>query len=765
VKKRYLIVGIALWFVLAFAHKGLADDEILERKLTRVGQKYVPGEIIVKFKPGAKEDAIVNLNLRHGASVFYDSQRAGFKRLRIPKKSTVSEMVEIYKKDPDVEYAEPNYIAYAFWVPNDQYYRYQWHMDNSTYGGISTEEAWQLTSGDSNVIVAVIDTGVAYEDYSQVVGGMTVSYYRAPDLAQTSFVPGYDFVNNDTHPNDDNGHGTHVTGTIAQSTNNGIGVAGVAFSCSVMPVKVLDKYGSGTYSDIAEGIIWAADQGAKVINLSLGGSASSATLESACAYTYNKGVTIVCAAGNDGQPAISYPAAYDAYCIAVGATRFDETRTYYSNYGNSLDIVAPGGDLNVDQNGDGYADGVLQQTFGSTTNDWGYWFYEGTSMAAPHVSGVAALLLSYMVASTPDEVRLALQSTAEDHGLTGWDSEYGWGLVDAYAALNYSIIPNNPPVANANGPYAGTEDISIAFDGSASYDQDGDTLTYSWNFGDGNTGTGATPTHAYTAGGIYAVTLVVNDGKANSEPSTTTAEIAEVNDPPVANAGPDQSALTGKTATFDGSASYDPDGSITSYNWDFGDGSTGSGNIVTHVYAAAQIYAVTLTVTDNGGLQDADTASVTVSEAPTEIEVLSDSFEISEWNGLWTEDSQNDWFRSTQRAVSGRYSAEVDGLASNARLISIPIDLKGRTSATITFSWYIESGLDTGEYLAFDISTNGGASWVEKARLRGNVDSENKWHNANINLTNINSLRIRFRGKMSDATEDANVDMVKVVAK
>ena len=249
----------------------------------------------------------------------------------------------------------------------------------------------------------------------------------APDLAVTNFVPGYDFVENESHANDDNGHGTHVTGTIAQSTDNDEGVAGVAFNCSIMPVKVLNRYGSGTYADVADGIIFAADNGAHVINLSLGGSSPSTTLENACAYAYQNGVTIVCAAGNDGEETVSYPAAYDDYCIAVGATRYDETLSYYSNYGNSLDLVAPGGDLNIDQNEDEYSDGILQQTFSGNTQNFGYWFYQGTSMAAPHVSGVVALLISSGAAITPDEVRSALQETAEDLGDPGRDDIYGWG--------------------------------------------------------------------------------------------------------------------------------------------------------------------------------------------------------------------------------------------------------------------------------------------------------------------------------------------------
>ncbi len=791
-KKGYLIVGIALSFALLFTQKGLTDDEFLERKLTRIGQKYVPGEIIVKFKPGVKEDVIANVISRHKAEVFYTSPFAGFKRIRIPRAETVSEMVERFRRDPNVEYAEPNYIAYAFWVPvpNDPYYKYQWHMDNPIYGGINTEEAWQLTSGDPSVIVAVIDTGVAYEDYTQTVGWRKVNYYRAPDLAQTSFVPGYDFVNDDTHPNDDNSHGTHVTGTIAQSTNNGIGVVGVAFSCSIMPVKVLNKYGSGTYADVADGIRFAADKGAKVINLSLGGSSDSATLKDAVAYAYNKGATIVCASGNDGSPdTISYPAAYDDYCIAVGATRYDEAVTYYSNRGPSLDLVAPGGDLNVDQNGDGYADGVLQQTFGNTTNDWGYWFYEGTSMAVPHVSGVAALLISYRVASTPDEVKVALQSTAEDHGLTRWDPEYGWGLVDAYAALKWTPGPDTTPPVVSNGKPTdiinnNTPMLSVTTNEPAtckgSINVDKEYVDMGLEFqpdAASTTHTYQVPVASALADGSHTVYVKGKDTAGNITSTSYSWSFTVDTTAPAQVQGVSVDTISSSELKISWTNNIERD--LDHYNI-YRSTTSGfvpsSDNLIASLTATSYsdkglspstTYYYRVTAVDKAGNEGvaSDEVSGTTAEAPAEIEVFSDSFEVSEWSGLWTEDSQNDWFRSIQRAVDGGYSAEVDGYASNAQLISIPIDLEGRTSAIVTFSWYIESSLDTGEYLAFDITTNGGTTWVEKARLKGNVDPENAWHNVNINLTGITSLGIRFRGKMSGAEEDANVDMVKVTAK
>ena len=371
---------------------GVKADEIMVQEqaitLASTPPAWAPDEIIVKFVPEASELECYEINERQGGEEFESNPVLGFHRVRVPAGKTPAELMAAYLAEPMVAYVELNYYARAIFVPNDPYYHYQWNLDNPVNHGIGMQTAWDVTQGDPRVIVAVIDTGVAYETFG--------SFVQASDLAATAFVPGYNFVNNSTHANDDNGHGTHVTGTIAQSTHNALGVAGVAPLCSIMPIKVLDSTGSGTYTAVASGIQFAADNGAKVINMSLGGTAASITLQNALSYAYSKGVTIVCAAGNNflqGNPVI-YPAAYDDWCIAVGAIRYDQTHAPYSSTGTYVDL------------------------------------------AAPHVSGAAALVIS-RGAQDPDRVRQALQNTAHDLGPAGYDPTYGWGLLDAAAAVSY----------------------------------------------------------------------------------------------------------------------------------------------------------------------------------------------------------------------------------------------------------------------------------------------------------------------------------------
>jgi serine protease len=401
--KRNLSSFIALLCMLAVTTPVWAAPEFGVRELAISSTaEYVPDEVLVKFKNGGKP-------------------------FEVMKVQNVQAALKILKNNPNVEFAEPNYRVTAFATPNDPFYKYQWNFASfEKAGGVDAEAVWNITTGDSSVVVAVIDTGIAYENYQ--------SYGQAPDLAGTCFKSGYDFVNNDDRANDDNGHGTHVAGTIAGTTNDGYGVAGLAHGVCLMPIKVLGADGGGTVDAVAKGIRFAADNNANVINLSLGGSSPSRAIEDALAYAHGKGVTIVAATGNNNG-AVSYPAAYDNYVIAVGATAYGGVRANYSNYGNSIDVVAPGGDGN-DRNRDGYVDGILQQTLVSgTLNSFGYHFYTGTSMATPHVAAAAALLLSVKPSLSPAQIQALLEETAHDLGSAGFDQYYGHGLINIKEAL------------------------------------------------------------------------------------------------------------------------------------------------------------------------------------------------------------------------------------------------------------------------------------------------------------------------------------------
>ncbi len=313
--------------------------------------------------------------------------------------------------------------------PNDEKFHLQWHMEM-----IRSPEAWAVTRGQG-VTVAVIDTGVAWRDADGAK--------QVPDLAGTEFRDGKSFVHGLPDGLDDHLHGTHVAGTIAQTTDNGIGVTGVAFDSTIMPLKVLSADGRGSVADIANAIRFAADQGAEVINMSLGGPLPSRIMAKAIEYANDKGTTVVCAAGNESKSRVGYPAGSKG-AIAVAAVDAVGKRTWYSNWGKKLDISAPGGDTRADRNGDGHPDGVLQNTIqlqDPTRND--YMWLQGTSMASPHAAGVAALIVARGV-TNPAEVERILKETAVHPNNVEWDKEYGAGVIDAAAAVDAATSDYQP---------------------------------------------------------------------------------------------------------------------------------------------------------------------------------------------------------------------------------------------------------------------------------------------------------------------------------
>ncbi|HOU12327.1 MAG TPA: S8 family serine peptidase [Anaerolineae bacterium] len=405
--------------------------------------EFKPGEILVRLKMGVRFTTTQRILEQYSVTTIRNLYNSDVQLMRVPEGHEL-EIAAALNADPGVVYAEPNYIYHAFdLVPNDPNYSKQW-----AHTTIQSPGAWGITTGNTDIVIAIIDSGV---DTSH------------PDLA-SKLVAGHDFVDDDNTPSDENGHGTHVAGIAAAVTNNGIGVAGMAWDARIMPVRVLDNKGNGYNSDITAGITWAYQNGADILNLSLGGASYSQTMQDAINAAHAGGSLVVAAMGNCRYATGScttanptqYPAAYNNV-MAVAATDSGDSYAYYSQYGSHCDIAAPGGELSRlgDPNGiystlPTYA--VYMTTYYGFLNNYDY--LQGTSQATPYVSGLAALIWSMNPALTPDEVQSLVQQTAEDLGTAGWDQDYGWGRINAYTALATLNVPDPPalnPIVNADG--------------------------------------------------------------------------------------------------------------------------------------------------------------------------------------------------------------------------------------------------------------------------------------------------------------------------
>ncbi|WP_460236506.1 S8 family peptidase [Aurantivibrio plasticivorans] len=438
---------------------------------------FLPNQMIVKFKDGAgtkntevtetqsadfsaKNISTQQLGFRHqdssrptlatlNPSVVYSMNASTKSSGPLGDKANTLRMIKALSLRDDVEYAEPNYRYKTMRVPNDTAYRFQWH-----YPQISLPQAWDLTTGDragDPVIVGVIDTGIVAEH---------------PDF-QDQLVNGYDFISNISDARDGNGidgdpddpgdddepgksswHGTHVAGTIAARTNNGLGVAGVSWGAKVMPLRALGLNGSGSSYDIMQSLLYAAglpnDSGSvpsqivDVVNMSLGGPGAQQSFQNVVNQVRAQGVILVASAGNDATSERNYPAAYQGV-VSVSAVDFNDDLAPYSNFGDTIDIAAPGGDVNRDLNVDGYGDGVLSTA--ADDSEGGrrstYRFYQGTSMASPHVAGVVALMKAEYPELTPTQFDALLQNgqLTDDLGTAGRDNFFGYGRLNASKAV------------------------------------------------------------------------------------------------------------------------------------------------------------------------------------------------------------------------------------------------------------------------------------------------------------------------------------------
>ena len=466
--------------------RGLLDGEPLreprERSFRRVARgegediaPYARGKVIVKFTDTATAEERAAALRDAGATSLTQPPHADFDVMAIGRDADPEAVARMLAERPSVEYAQAAYRVEPYFRPNDPLFSSQWNLTQ-----LAMESAWDVNKGGaSSVIVAVLDTGVAFQNaIYEFVGGpwvddsgvrypplgrVTIPFAAAPDLAGANRFPTpRDFIWNDTDPVDMDGHGTHVSGTIGQLTDNNLGPAGMAFNARIMPVKcistewddIFDSPNAGTDDIVAQAIRYAADNGAKVINMSIGRSegGEATAVGAAMRYAVSKGAFIAVAAGNAyerGNPVerLAEQAGPIDGAMVVAATGPDRQRAYYSGVKPYVEIAAPGGNSRL---GTGTTAGVIQQTFDATMTDlyllppsrfaaprfdvFAYRAFQGTSMATPHVAGLAALLMSQGI-TKPEAVEAAIKRFAEDLGAAGRDDEYGFGLIRPRSTL------------------------------------------------------------------------------------------------------------------------------------------------------------------------------------------------------------------------------------------------------------------------------------------------------------------------------------------
>ena len=472
---RFVGLIALLWLFNGAAQAQELFDLPMDETPSAEPAQFVPGELVVGLDP-IHPKALPLQAMSFMGWVVETIPQIGAYRLVLTPSVDMETAAEFLKAIPGVQYVEPNYIYYAFATPNDPGYSQQWALPK-----IQANLAWDIWRPQATRYIAIIDTGIDY-NHSDLRNKLR----RHSD---GTTVYGYNFVSNNTNANDDNGHGTHCAGIAAAEINNGIGIAGIAAwspgvsgynqYVQLMPVKVLDANGSGTLTAVANGITWAADNGAHVLSMSLGGGSGSSTLSNAVTYAWNRGCLIVAAAGNGGSSSPQYPAYY-TNVIAVAATDSSDTLTYFSQYGSWVDIAAPGASIYSTYRGNSYAT------------------LSGTSMACPHVSGAAALVWSHAPSLTNQQLRTILETNVDPYNpYAGRTIASGAGRLNVYRALQ------------AAGGGGGTPSLS------------GLTISPSSVVG-GNSATGTVTLTAPAQSGGFTVQLSSSNSSVASVPSSVT---------------------------------------------------------------------------------------------------------------------------------------------------------------------------------------------------------------------------------------------------
>ena len=540
-------------FLLMFLVTGLppytTSTTVAQSRVGRpqVGAPFVPGRVLVQFRPETLSLQTVDVIAEAGATDTGEIAGTGVHIVELPAGADEQAFVEAFQSRQEVEFAELDRIVPpATMTPNDFWYSSEWHLPK-----IAAGDAWPITTGSSSITIAICDTGV---DGTH------------PDLAP-KMVPGWNVYNNSSDTTDVHGHGTEVAGAAASCSNNGIGVASIAWGCLIMPIRISDSNGNATYSAMANGVTWAADHGARVANISYIATDSS-TVRSAAQHMQSSGGVVTVAAGNYS----TFDSAPDnPYVLTVSATNISDVLSDFSNYGNNIDLAAP-------------------EAVYTTTRGGGYSYQGGTSFSAPIVAGVAALVLSSNSDLTGAQVQDILKQNADDLGTSGWDPSYGWGRVNAARAVSVAsgggTVDTTPPTIGFSSPTdgstvsgtaslqvtandnVGVSSVRVSVDGTLLGTDNVSPYMFSWNT-------------TFVNNGPHTLTATASDAAGNASSASITVTVSNAGDttPP---------AIT-----------------ITSPL----DGATASGNVSVLVNATDNMGVVKVELYVDGGLTSTSTSS------------------------------------------------------------------------------------------------------------------------------------------------------------
>ena len=582
-----------------------------------------PGTVLYKLNPNADASQLKSLNaLLNSQGLVKETVLAGsqIKIAKFAQHGRETAIANILKHSGLVQFAEPDYAVTPTLQPNDPNFPNQWHHSN-----INSQQAWDTTTGDSRVLVAVCDTGFDV-NHPDLAGNLRTDLaFNAQDGSNYIF--------------DANGHGTGTAGTLGAVGNNATGVAGVNWNVDIIPVRIAisDTNSSAYISTMATCIEYAADNGARVVNLSYGGIQYS-TIDAAAQYLRARNGLLFMSAGNDGQEFATFPD-FTSF-VGVGATDQNDNRASFSNWGTFVDITAPGVSIRTTYPNNSYVN------------------YSGTSFSSPVAAGVAALMVAANPAITADEIEAGIFATAVDIGASGNDNVFGHGLVDAAAAVNYAVNLGSfvAPTASISADSTSVPFGSfVALTAANSSDDDGTIVSYQWDLGDGTNSTNVDVIHTYDAAGVYQVNLTVTDNDGLTDSDSVLIEVTNQLPVAVIDSAVNEVAV-GETIFLSGLNSYDTDGTITTYQWDFGNSASATGTSVDYSYANAGTYNITLTVTDNAGASNATSITVNVVDpyaltAPSGLTATADGLDVTL---NWQDNSSNEAAFVIERGVKYR---------------------------------------------------------------------------------------------------------------